>query len=125
MAEDQVDPLDEREDAIAEVARKRIVETLDRDGELEQLAKVLANEDVRDFLWRILSTCGMYQEGYDRNFGDMARLAGRRGIGVWILAEICEADPSAEMKMREKSILQAHARQQQERAKRARSGRST
>ncbi len=124
MSEEAIDPLDQREADIAEVARRRIVETLDRDGEIDQLARVLANEDVRDVFWRILAKCGVYRDCYNRNFGDMAHGEGQRSIGLWVLAEICEADSSAEMKMREKAILQEHAKRQAEKLKRLRSGRS-
>lgn len=120
-----MDPLDEREQAITHVQQERVREAIDRDSELADLKGILADERVRDFLWRVLEKCRIYGDGYSRNFGDMAHMAGQRSNGLWILAEICEADPNAEMLMRQKSILRAHERARLDAEKRQRTARST
>lgn len=104
--------------AAEEVQKARLLEELDRDGQLAQLRELLARESVRDLLWRILGRCGVYSTVYQRNFGDMALLEGKRQIGLWLLSEICEADSEAEMLMRKKANAVAHAAAEKERASR-------
>lgn len=91
-----------------QVQERRLLEALDRDGEVRQLAGLLQQEAVRDVFWRILAKCSIYQSTYNKNFGDMALAEGKRQVGLWLLAEVCEADASAEMLMRRKAIALEH-----------------
>lgn len=91
-----------------EVQHERLLEALDRTGEVQQLAGLLQTEGVRDLMWRVLARCGIYGTTYSKNFGDMAFAEGRRSVGLWLLSEICEADPQAEMLMRQKANRLAH-----------------
>lgn len=105
-------------DAAADQVRlARVLEALDRGGEVQQLTALLQQEPVRDVLWRILEKCRIYASVYNRNFGDMALEEGKRQIGLWLLSEICEADPTAEMKMRRKAVEVAHQASQKARRK--------
>lgn len=109
------------EGAQQQVQEKRLLEQLDRDGELGQLRELLTHESLRDFLWRVLGKCHIYESTYQRNFGDMALLEGKRQVGLWLLSEICEADPQAEIQMKQKANLLAHAAtQKQSRGRRQR-----
>lgn len=108
MSEDELD-LDE---AQIQVQENRLLEQMDRDGELAQLNTLLQDESLRDFLWRILCQCHIYQSTYQRNFGDMALLEGKRQVGLWLLSEICEADASAEIAMKQKANRLAHSARQ-------------
>ena len=101
---EELDPLDEREAEQKEVADARLIEELSADDQLKQLQRILQDENVRDFLWRFLVTCNIYQTVANNNFGTMCLQEGRRQAGLQLLAEICDADPTAEMKMRRKSI---------------------
>lgn len=94
--------------AQTQVEERRLLESLDRDGELTQLRTLLAQEGARDFLWRVLSKCHLYQSTYQRNFGDMALSEGMRQVGLWLLNEILEADPEAEILMKRKANRLAH-----------------
>lgn len=111
--------------AAAEVEQSRLLEELDRDGELEQLRHLLAQEPVRDLLWRVLEHCHLYSTVFNSNFGNMTLAEGKRQVGLWLLSEICEADPEAEMRMRRKANAIAHARLMREREARARRRRPT
>lgn len=104
--------------AADEVQLARVLEELDREGEVKQLAALLQQEGVRDLLWRVLEKCRVYAAVYNRNFGDMALEEGKRQIGLWLLNEICEADPAAEMRMRHKAVQLAHLAAQKSRRKR-------
>lgn len=112
---------DDLEAAHEAVQEKRLLEELDRDGELAQLNELLMAEPLRDFLWRILTRCHLYETTYQRNFGDMALLEGKRHVGLWLLNEICEADPQAEIRMKQKANLLAHAAAAKQKARRRRS----
>ena len=118
------DPVD-LEEAQQQVQEKRLLEELDRNGELEQLKELLSVEPMRDFMWRILGKCHIYESTYQRNFGDMALLEGKRQVGLWLLSEICEADPQAEIAMKQKANQLAHAAAQKQAATRARRRRPT
>lgn len=104
------------------VQRRRLLEELDREGELQQLRELLAQEPLRDFLWRVLAKCHIYESTYQRNFGDMALLEGKRQVGLWLLSEILLADPGAEILMKQKANQLAHAgtREKAERVRRRR-----
>lgn len=117
MNEENPEALD-LEEAQHKVQEKRLLEALDRDGELLQLRELLASPPMRDFLWRILTQCHLYQSTYQRNFGDMALLEGKRQVGLWLLSEICEADPKAEIAMKEKANQLAHEAMQKKSRKR-------
>lgn len=110
MSEDDLD-LDA---AQAQVQENRLLEQIDRDGELAQLNKLLQDESMRDFLWRVLGHCHLYQSTYQRNFGDMALLEGKRQVGLWLLSEICEADALAEIAMKQKANQLAHSARQKQ-----------
>lgn len=109
MTDENPEALD-LEAAHEEVRKHRLLEALDRKGEIGQLALLLQQEPVRDVLWRILSKCGIYNTTYNKNFGDMALAEGKRQIGLWLLSEICEADAQAEMLMRRKAVELEHAK---------------
>lgn len=106
--------------AQGQVQQTRLLEEMDRDGELGQLGTLLQDEAFRDFLWRVLSKCHIYQSTYQKNFGDMALLEGKRQIGLWLLSEVCEADPGAELAMKDKANRLAHAAAQKHKGKRRR-----
>ena len=97
---------------------RRDEEALEREIELKQLAQILADEGCRDFLWRLLSRCHVFQTSYDRNFGDMARKEGERDVGLWLLNEITEADGAAFVTMMQKAQLRAHEQARQQRPRR-------
>ncbi len=118
MAEgyDELDP-DGREAARAEA---NLLQSMDADAQRAQFRDILQDVRVRDLLWGILDKCGIYKSTFQRNFGDMALLEGRRQVGLELLSEICAADPNAEMLMRQKAIAVAFAAAEKERIARQR-----
>lgn len=101
-------------------AAARLLETMERDVQVAQLREMLQDERLRDFLWRVLGWCNIYSTTYQKNFGDMALLEGKRQLGLKLLNEICEASPDAEMLMRQKAIAVGFAQAQKERSARQR-----
>lgn len=106
-----------------QVRERQLLEVLEDEKRVEALRGLLQQEPVRDLLWRVLSRCHMYESIFKTNFGEMCRLEGERNLGLWLLSEIAEADPGAEMLMRQKAIAVAHARAEQERLEKKRRGR--
>ena len=67
----------------------------------EFLRGVLSQPAGRAVMWRILSKCGLYRDNpFPDAPGSMARHEGQRSIGLWLLAEIFDADPNAYERMR-------------------------
>lgn len=103
-----------------QVRQAQLLEALDREGEVAQLAALLSQEPVRDLLWRVLSRCHIFGSTYSRVFGDMAHAEGQRNIGLWLLSEIGGADPAALMEMQLKANRLAQVQAAGERKKAAR-----
>lgn len=122
MADEDQTPIDETPEE-QQVRDRQLLDTLGREKELAVLRDLLQHEPLRDFLWRILAQCRVYGSVYNRNFGDFALAEGGRQIGLWLLSEICEADPTAEMAMRQKSLAIAHAQAREDREKKLQRGR--
>lgn len=122
MADTDQEPIDITPDE-QQVRDKQLLETLEDEKRIEALRALLQEERVRDYLWRVLGRCRVYGSTFNRNFGDMAFAEGERNVGLWLLSEILEADPDAEMVMRKKAIAIAHAQAREEREKKLRRGR--
>lgn len=54
---------------------------------------VMSIKSGRDFVWELLTDCGVYQDGYNSNPYDHARNAGRKGVGLQLLQKILLACP--------------------------------
>ncbi len=66
-------------------AKKR--DKSDRDKELQGLQDILGTYNGREFIWRLLSECGLTSEApYDTSL--MHRFEGKRDIGLWTVLEI-------------------------------------
>jgi hypothetical protein len=124
MSEERIDPLDEREDNEAEVKRKRLLEEMAQDTEVESLTQLLQLEGVRDFLWRVISRCNTLGEPWDPNFGKASYNLGRQSIGRMLIADINLANPQAWLEMQLKAARVAQATQREEALKKLRRARS-
>ena len=117
------DPLEERDDAEAEVRTKRMVESMDETALLDQMRALLEEEAVRDLLWRIMGWCGIFTDPMNSNFGHVAYALGKAAIGKKLLAEINLANPEAWREMQLKAAESAAAAAKAEALKRLRKGR--
>lgn len=93
-----------REEAVKEA---RLLESIDEDAKVANLRRLLQDEGMRDFMWEVLTHCGIYRSTYNRNMGDMSHAEGQRNVGLWLLSEIADADPMAESVMKQKANLLA------------------
>ena len=64
----------------------------------EELAGILKQRAVRNFLWTLLEDCGIYDLGGE-SLHDLAVSKGRRSIGHVLIARIDDAKPHTYMKM--------------------------
>ena len=87
-------PTDGRASAASRRAKK-----LARRQRLDELAKqrvlksLLQHPDGRVFLWGLLASCGVYQSSYTGDNATFFR-EGRRAVGLQLLEEIHNVDPS-------------------------------
>lgn len=118
------DPLEERDEAEAEVREKRVIEGMDRDAELDQMRRLLESEDARDVLWRVLEWGRIFGSVHDPNNSKMSVMEGRRQLCLQLLAEINLANPQAWLAMQLKAAEVAAAAAKTEAMKKLRKGRS-
>ena len=118
----EADDIPSPDDAEQRRSDRRAEEAFEREVEVKQLAQILSDEGCRDFLWRVLAHCHVFQSSYDRNFGDMARREGERDVGLWLLNEITEADPKAFVAMQLKAYDAQHAAAREQRSRQPRRG---
>lgn len=88
---------------VKEVKKKKTKAELRRLREQTWLKAILSNEGGRDFIWRLLSECGIYHTSFT---GDNETFfnEGKRQIGLWALNEVFEADKKAYAVMQEENI---------------------
>ena len=72
---------------------------LRRETETEYLKQILATKGGRNFIWRLLETCGVFHSVSNSDAIPMAINSGRRDAGLWALVEVFAADPAAFIKM--------------------------
>ena len=88
--------IDEDEDEIAE---QREHERLLREREIDDIRNLLERRDFRDFAWRMLDKCRIYDDGFAADHATMAFASGRRHVGLWLLGELTTAEPHAYVNM--------------------------
>ena len=82
--------------AQVEEARKR--EREERRQQLQDVQLLLETPVGRRIVWRILSQCGIFTDGWDPS----ARIhfnAGKRNVGLWLLDEVMAANDEAYLLM--------------------------
>jgi len=79
---------------VKQVSKKKQKRKHRRDQELEDLRRVLDMAGGRNFIWRLLSECGIYHSSFAGEYPlTMANNEGKRQIGLWTLEEIFDASP--------------------------------
>jgi hypothetical protein len=93
------DFVDDEDLLAAEQARVR-----DAELQVQEEIRVLLQERIfRDFMWRILSRCAVYTDGFAPDAATMAFTAGRRNIGLGIIRDLTSVDPLAYARMQEEN----------------------
>lgn len=79
----------------AHVKRKRKSVKLRHSEEIERLRELLSTPGNRAVMWEILSECNVFKDCFSADSLSMARMEGKRYIGLWLIKRIYEADPAA------------------------------
>ena len=82
-----------------QVTGRKTKAQLQKEREREELRQLLGRYDFRRFLWNTLSACGVYKISFTGNSQTFFN-EGKRDIGLRLIEEIFDADPSAYTKMR-------------------------
>ena len=69
-----------------------------RDREANDMRSLLATIEGRRFLWRLMEKCGIYRESFTGS-SETFFLEGKRSIGLFVIAEIIDAEPDAYLLM--------------------------
>jgi hypothetical protein len=75
-----------------------------RRQELAELRWVLSDRRGRRFLWKHLSTCGIYTTPYHPSGSTVYHNVGRGDVGRELLAQILEADQAAYLLMQQEAM---------------------
>ena len=77
---------------VKDVKKKKTKAQLRRLKENEWLKDVLSRPGGRDFIWRLLIQCGVYDTSFTGDAPHTFFNEGKRQIGLWVLTEIDAAD---------------------------------
>lgn len=88
----------------AQVNKRKANKKTAEQQEAEDLRHVMSHYAGRAFMWRLLTRCKLFDEGFNTDPLVMARDAGRRNIGLSLVADIHEADAQAYLKMQNEAI---------------------
>ena len=78
---------------VKQVNKKKSKRQAKRDQELDDLRNILDAAGGRNFLWRLLTECGVYHSSFSIEALEMAHNEGKRQMGLWALEEIFDASP--------------------------------
>lgn len=70
-----------------------------RRKELDDLRWLLGHPQGRRILNRILECTGVFRTSFNHSGSVMAFNEGRRGVGLWVIAELSDASPDGFMKV--------------------------
>jgi len=77
--------------------RRESLDRISRRRELTDVAAVLSTVEGRRFYWRMLVTCGIFKSSFTGNNTTFFN-EGERNIGLLMIADMNDADPSAYLK---------------------------
>lgn len=88
------------------IKRRESRDVLLRRKQLEDIRVILSDARGRRFYWRLLVECGIFKSSFTGNNTTFFN-EGRRDVGLVLLADLNEADPSAYLVMLDESKLEA------------------
>lgn len=75
-----------------QVKERKTKNQLRVEKEVEELRQICNDKKVRDYLWRVISRCGVYSDGFTGNSTTFYN-EGKRRIGLDIIVDLMAADP--------------------------------
>tara|TARA_R100001377_G_C3192779_1_gene111300 strand:- start:2296 stop:2610 length:315 start_codon:yes stop_codon:yes gene_type:complete len=82
----------------AHVKRKKTRAQIKREGENEDIKQVLETQSGRNYIWKLLTSCGIYKSSFTGNSTTFFN-EGKRSIGLEMLEDILKTVPNAYAKM--------------------------
>lgn len=83
-----------------EITKEELEEyELEKQKQREEFKDLLKDYKARHWIWRLLAFCGVFNTMSHTDPHMMSILSGKRDVGLWILAEVFEADEKAFVKM--------------------------
>lgn len=86
-----------------QVKKAKNKEKFSRERELEDMKSVLESPMGRRIFWKYLSDCGVFKTSFNESSHTMAFLEGQRNVGLKILTDITQADPTKYLQMMEEA----------------------
>lgn len=75
-----------------------------RQKEVDDVRKILKTPEGRRFVWRQLSLCGIFRSSWNLNSNQTSFSEGQRNVGLGLLVDVNEADPTAYAKMQSEHV---------------------
>lgn len=72
--------------------------------EINDLRRLLKTPEGRRFIWKIISSCGIFRSSFTMNSNQTAFREGQREIGLNILNDVNEADSGAFAQMQQEYV---------------------
>jgi hypothetical protein len=66
--------------------------------QVKDLKAILSTQEGKRFIWRMVEQCGVYRGGFLPRDESIFR-DGEQNIGIWLLAQVTEANPNALIEM--------------------------
>lgn len=85
------------------VRKRKTKADIERERQVEELKKLLEDKGSRYFLWRLLEYCQVFHTTSYHDPTALAINSGKRDPGIWVIAEIFEANPNAYTLMRQEA----------------------
>lgn len=70
---------------------------------IHNLGVLMTAKTFRDFVWKLLSRCSLYDDGFAETHAAASFISGKRNVGLAILAELLAADPLAYVKLQQEN----------------------
>jgi len=81
------------------VKKRKTKTKLRQERNEEELRQLLSHRMGRNFIWNVLSQCGVYRSSFNGDHTSTIFNEGKRSIGLWIMEQIMAADDSAYLRM--------------------------
>lgn len=78
---------------------------IDRRNELEDIMWILSTVQGRRFYWRMLTACHIYETSYTGNQNQTFYREGERNIGLMLIHEMHQSDPTAYLKCVKENVV--------------------
>lgn len=94
---------------------------IDRQNELEDIAKIMKSRSGRRFMWRLLESAGIFVTTFNHDALVMSFNEGKRNQGLWLLADIMAIDTDSYILMAKEAQARLEAKEKEDERRRTES----